>query len=196
MSSLIQEVQEYGEGGDTGDEDLRAIQKLYSAEINFDNFDVVKVIGRGSYAKVYLIKKWLVESENPEYYALKVLKKKALYDKNLLHHTLQERKVLLGVKHPFVVSLHYAFQSPERIYFVLDYVNGGELFYHLRKKVRFSEKETRFYAAELILALEHLHSMGFIYRDIKPENILIDCDGHLKLTDFGLSKSVGNEGQD
>ena len=88
MSSLIQEVQEYGEGGDTGDEDLREIQKLYSAEINFDNFDVVKVIGRGSYAKVYLIKKWLVESENPEYYALKVLKKKALYDKNLLHHTL------------------------------------------------------------------------------------------------------------
>lgn len=88
MSSLIQEVQEYGEGGDAGDEDLRAIQKLYSAEINFDNFDVVKVIGRGSYAKVYLIKKWLVESENPEYYALKVLKKKALYDKNLLHHTL------------------------------------------------------------------------------------------------------------
>ena len=102
--------------------------------------------------------------------------------------------MLLGVNHPFVVSLHYAFQSPERVFFVLDYVNGGELFYHLRKKIRFNEKETRFYAAELILALEHLHEMGFIYRDIKPENILLDSEGHLKLTDFGLSKALGNEG--
>ena len=110
-----------------------------------------------------------------------------------MHHTLCERQVLLGSKHPFVVSLHYAFQSPERIYFVLDYVNGGELFYHLRKKVRFSEKETRFYAAELILALDHLHELGFIYRDIKPENILLDSQGHLKLTDFGLSKAVGED---
>ena len=72
----------------------------------------------------------------------------------------------------------------------MDYVNGGELFYHLRKKIRFSEKETKFFAAELILALDHLHSMGFIYRDIKPENILLDSDGHLKITDFGLSKAL------
>jgi len=95
------------------------------------------------------------------------------------------------VKHPFVVGLHYAFQSPERIYFVLDYVNGGELFSHLRKKIRFSEKETRFYAAELILALNHIHEMGFIYRDLKPENVLLDSNGHVKITDFGLSKAVG-----
>ena len=101
--------------------------------------------------------------------------------------------MLLGVKHPFVVSLHYAFQSPERIYFVLDFVNGGELFYHLRKKVRFTESQIKFYAAELILALDHLHNMGFIYRDIKPENILLDGDGHVKLTDFGLSKAVGDD---
>ncbi len=99
---------------------------------------------------------------------------------------------MLGVNHPFVVSLHYAFQSPERIFFVLDYANGGELFSHLRKKVRFTENETRIYAAELILALDHLHQMGFIYRDIKPENVLLDSDGHLKITDFGLSKAVGN----
>ncbi len=101
--------------------------------------------------------------------------------------------MLLGVKHPFVVSLHYAFQSPERIYFVLDFVNGGELFYHLRKKVRYTESKIKFYAAELILALDHLHNMGFIYRDIKPENILLDGDGHVKLTDFGLSKAVGDD---
>ena len=96
------------------------------------------------------------------------------------------------MNHPFVVSLHYAFQSPERIFFVLDYANGGELFSHLRKKGRFLEKETSFYAAELILALDHLHEMGFIYRDIKPENILLDSEGHVKITDFGLSKAVGN----
>lgn len=104
--------------------------------------------------------------------------------------------MLLGASHPFLVSLHYAFQSPERIFFILDYVNGGELFYHLRKKIRFTEKETKFYAAELILALDHLHSLGFVYRDIKPENILLDSEGHLKLTDFGLSKALGNEAQD
>ena len=75
---------------------------------------------------------------------------------------------------------------------MLDYANGGELFSHLRKKVRFTENETRIYAAELILALDHLHQMGFIYRDIKPENVLLDSDGHLKITDFGLSKAVGN----
>lgn len=77
---------------------------------------------------------------------------------------------------------------------MLDFVNGGELFYHLRKNIRFTESQTKFYAAELILALDHLHKMGFIYRDIKPENILLDSEGHLKLTDFGLSKSVGNQG--
>ena len=91
-----------------------------------------------------------------------------------------------------MISLHYAFQSPERIFFVLDYANGGELFSHLRKKVRLSEKDTRIYAAELVLALDHLHEMGFIYRDIKPENIILDSEGHLKITDFGLSKAVGN----
>jgi serine/threonine protein kinase len=78
------------------------------------------------------------------------------------------------VRHPFIVSLHYAFQTPERLYFVLDYLNGGDLFYHMRKKGRFNEKEARFYAAELILAIEHLHSLGFVYRDLKPENILLD----------------------
>lgn len=89
--------------------------------------------------------------------------------------------------------MHYAFQSPNRLYFVLDYVNGGDLFHHLRKKVRFTEKEVKFFAAEVILALEYLHEKGFIYRDLKPENILVTSDGHLKLTDFGLSKEITDE---
>jgi serine/threonine protein kinase len=107
-----------------------------------------------------------------------------------VHHTALERQILLEVKHPFIVEMHYAFQSPDRFFFALDYVNGGDLHHHLRKKSRFSEKEARFYACELILALDYLHERGFIYRDLKPENILLDSEGHVKLTDFGLSRQL------
>ena len=89
---------------------------------------------------------------------------------------------------PFIVNMYYAFQTPDKLYFVMDFLNGGELFYHLRKEKKFNEERIRFYAAQIILALESLHDQGIIYRDLKPENILIDYDGYLKLTDFGLSK--------
>ena len=92
------------------------------------------------------------------------------------------------ITHPFVVKLHYAFQSNECLYFVTDFLNGGELFFHLCNEIRFSEDRARFYAAEIVLALAHLHENGIIYRDLKPENVLLDFEGHLKLTDFGLSK--------
>jgi serine/threonine protein kinase len=86
------------------------------------------------------------------------------------------------------VKLHYAFQSDNNLYFIIDFLNGGELYYHLRREQRFSEERTKFYAAEILLALECLHQNGVIYRDLKPENILIDKEGHIKITDFGLSK--------
>lgn len=91
--------------------------------------------------------------------------------------------------------MHYAFQTPERLYFALDFVNGGDMFFHLRKKGRLTENEARFYICEIILALEHLHKQGFIYRDLKPENILIGSDGHIKIADFGLSKHLGTDGK-
>ena len=93
------------------------------------------------------------------------------------------------IDHPFIVKLHFAFQTPAKVYLVMDFVNGGELFFHLKREGRFSEDRVRFYAAECVLALEHLHSRGIIYRDLKPENILLDAEGHVKLTDFGLSKT-------
>ena len=86
------------------------------------------------------------------------------------------------------MKLHYAFQNSEKLYFVIDFLNGGELFWHLRREQRFSEERSKFYAAEILIALECLHSNGVIYRDLKPENVLLDTHGHLKLTDFGLSK--------
>jgi serine/threonine protein kinase len=96
--------------------------------------------------------------------------------------------ILERLTHPFIVKLHFAFQTPERLYFGIDFLNGGELFFHLRKENRFSEERSRFYAAEIVLALECLHENGILYRDLKPENVILDSEGHIKLTDFGLSK--------
>ena len=89
---------------------------------------------------------------------------------------------------PFIIKLYYAFQSDTRLFFITDFLNGGELFYHLRKDKKFSEKRACFYAAQLVEALRILHDNGIIYRDLKPENVLLDCDGNLKIIDFGLSK--------
>ncbi len=92
------------------------------------------------------------------------------------------------VRHPFIVSLHYAFQTAGKVYLVMDFLPGGQLLFHLRKEAMFSEAIVRFYAAEILLAIEHLHTLGVIHRDLKPENILMDADGHVCITDFGLSK--------
>ena len=121
-------------------------------------------------------------------YALKVLRKALVKERNQVEHTKAERDILARADHPFVVGLHYAFQSATKLYLVLDYCPGGELFGHLQRVRRMSEDHARLYLAEIVLALEHLHSMGVVYRDLKPENILIDAGGHLRLADFGLSK--------
>merc|ERR1711904_287604 len=98
------------------------------------------------------------------------------------------RNVLVRATHPFIVNLEYAFQTPKKLYFVLEYCPGGELFFHLSRAGRFSEGRCRFYASELLLAIQYMHSLNIIYRDLKPENVLLDAQGHAKLTDFGLSK--------
>uniref|UniRef100_A0A8C9UHP0 non-specific serine/threonine protein kinase n=6 Tax=Passeroidea TaxID=175121 RepID=A0A8C9UHP0_SERCA len=105
-----------------------------------------------------------------------------------------ERDILVEVNHPFIVKLHYAFQTEGKLYLILDFLRGGDLFTRLSKEVMFTEDDVKFYLAELALALDHLHSLGIIYRDLKPENILLDEEGHIKLTDFGLSKeSIDHE---
>lgn len=121
-------------------------------------------------------------------YAIKTLKKDFIIRTNQVTNTKIERDIMQQITHPFVVKLHFAFQSSDCLYFVTDFLNGGELFFHLCNEIRFSEDRARFYAAEIVLALDHLHKNGIIYRDLKPENVLLDSEGHLKLTDFGLSK--------
>jgi serum/glucocorticoid-regulated kinase 2 len=120
---------------------------------------------------------------------MKILKKTHLVKRRQIERTRTERKVLSVVNHPFIMKLHYAFQSDDKLYLVLDYCPGGELFFHLSRFRRFPERVARFYAAELLLAIGHLHKRGIIYRDLKPENVLLDADGHVKLGDFGLAKA-------
>ncbi len=122
-------------------------------------------------------------------FAMKMLRKTHLLKRGQIERTRTERRVLAKVNHPFIMKLHFAFQSDEKLFLVLDYCAGGELFFHLSRHRRFPEHYTRFYTAELLLALGHLHSHGIIYRDLKPENILLDSDGHVKLGDFGLAKT-------
>merc|ERR1719282_2105210 len=145
----------------------------------------MKVIGKGSYGKVMLVRH---KDEQDSVYAMKMLRKENVIKRNQVEHTKTERNVLETVSHPFIVVLHYAFQTPKKLYFVLEYCPGGELFFHLSRAGRFSEGRCRFYSSEILLAIEYLHKLNIIYRDLKPENILLDADGHVKLTDFGLSK--------
>uniref|UniRef100_H0WZM2 non-specific serine/threonine protein kinase n=1 Tax=Otolemur garnettii TaxID=30611 RepID=H0WZM2_OTOGA len=155
-------------------------------------FELLKVLGQGSFGKVSLVRK-KTGPDAGQLYAMKVLKKASLKVQDRVR-TKVERDILVEVNHPFIVKLHYAFQTEGKLYLILDFLRGGDVFTRLSKKVLFTEEDVKFYLAELALALDHLHQLGIVYRDLKPENILLDEIGYIKLTDFGLSKeSVDQE---
>lgn len=152
------------------------------------HFELLKVLGEGSFGKVFLVRK-ITAPDSGILYAMKVLRKATLKVRDR-ERTKMERNILASINHPFIVRLHYAFQTEGKLYLVLDFLRGGDLFGRLAKEIMFTEEDVKFYMAELVLALDHLHSLGIIYRDLKPENILLDYDGHIALTDFGLSKEA------
>nr|XP_022919952.1 ribosomal protein S6 kinase 2 beta isoform X1 [Onthophagus taurus] len=156
-------------------------------------FILLKVLGEGSFGKVFLVKK-VMGADTGTLYAMKVLKKATLKVRDR-YRSKMERNILVDVEHPFIVKLHYAFQTEGKLYLILDFLRGGDLFSRLTKEVMFTEEDVKFYLAELALALSHLHSLGIIYRDLKPENVLLDSEGHIALTDFGLSKLPVEEGK-
>jgi len=159
----------------------------FDDKLTVADFDLLKIVGKGAFGKVMLVRKKKAADQGAVY-AMKVLKKDVIAAKGQIEHTKAERDILFEVRHPYIVRLRYAFQSEDKLYLVTDYYNGGTLFYHLRKSRHFPEERAKFYAAELLSALEHLHSLNIIYRDLKLENVLMDHLGHLALTDFGLSK--------
>ncbi|KAL7329129.1 cAMP-dependent protein kinase catalytic subunit [Mucor circinelloides] len=154
--------------------------------LSLDDFIIKQTVGTGSSARVHLAK----SKVNDKYYAIKAISKKDLVSKRQIEHANNERDILGSVSHPFLVKLWGSFQSESHVFLVMDYVPGGELFRQLRKQKAFTEDEARFYAAEVVLAIEYLHSINVAYRDLKPENILIDRQGHIKITDFGFAKRV------
>jgi serine/threonine protein kinase len=149
-----------------------------------DDYSMLKVLGKGSFGKVLLVKK----KRDDQLYAMKILSKSNLIIRKQVAHTRAERNVLGNAGSPFIVSMHAAFQSNEKLYLVLDYCPGGELFFHLSRAGKFPERVAQFYTGELVLALEYLHGQNIVYRDMKPENVLLDEQGHVKLADFGLAK--------
>ncbi|XP_056618451.1 serine/threonine-protein kinase Sgk2b [Triplophysa dalaica] len=166
-------------------------EELHS-RVSAADFDYLRVIGTGSFGKVFLAK----HRENGTHYAVKVLQKHIILSRKEERHVMCEHRVLLKTfNHPFLVKLHFSFQTKDRLYLVLDYACGGELFYHLQRELVFCEPRARFYAAEMASALGYLHSLNIVYRDLKPENILLDSAGHVVLTDFGLCKE-GVAGRD
>jgi RAC serine/threonine-protein kinase len=160
-------------------------------KVTVDDFRKVKVVGKGAFGKVFLVKK----KDTSQVFAMKVLNKKDIKERDEIEHTLAEKSVLSKVKHPFLANLHFSFQSETSLYFIMDFINGGEVFHHLSNEGCFSEERSKFYTAEILLGLEYLHKNGVVYRDLKPENLLLNYQGHVVITDFGLSKEglVSNE---
>ncbi|KAJ9577924.1 hypothetical protein L9F63_025215, partial [Diploptera punctata] len=170
-----QSVQNNKDDNETHEFELKEVTKEGHDKADPGQFELLKVLGQGSFGKVFLVRK-VVGKDSGTLYAMKVLKKATLKVRDRMR-TKTERNILVDVQHPFIVRLHYAFQTEGKLYLILDFLRGGDLFSRLSQEVMFTEEDVKFYLAELALALDHIHSLGIIYRDLKPENILLDADG-------------------
>ncbi|GFT07041.1 atypical protein kinase C [Nephila pilipes] len=154
-------------------------------QYTLDDFDLLRVIGRGSYAKVLMVEL----RSTKRVYAMKVIKKELVSDEEDIDWIQTEKHVFeTASNYPFLVGLHSCFQTPSRLFFVIEFVRGGDLMYHMQRQRRLPEEHARFYSAEISLALNYLHERGIIYRDLKLDNVLLDHEGHIKLTDYGMCK--------
>lgn len=152
--------------------------------MEYSDLERIKTLGTGAFGRVVLMK----HTKSMKFYAMKVLEKEKVVKMKQVEHTLYEKRILEAIRFPFTVSMEFSFKDNSYIYFVMPFVTGGEMFTHLRRMGKFEEPLAKFYASQVILALEYLHFCSLVYRDLKPENILIDRTGYLKITDFGFCK--------
>lgn len=157
-----------------------------------NDFDLLRVVGQGAFGKVFQVRK----RDTGEVFAMKVMRKNRILERQHGEYVRAERDALTAVVHPYIVTLRYSFQTPTKLYLVLDFINGGHLFFQLYRAGTFDQPLARLYTAELVLAVAHLHSLGFVHRDLKPENVLLDSHGHIRVTDFGLAKGNMSDAED
>ncbi|KAL5722441.1 non-specific serine/threonine protein kinase [Ranunculus cassubicifolius] len=174
----------------SSDEEEKQVEK----KLGPGDFEILRVVGIGAFGKVFQVrrKEGLDDGglRDDGIYAMKVMRKDVIIKKNHVDYMRAERDILTKVVHPFIVQLQCSFQTKSKLYLILDFINGGHLFYHLYRQGIFSEEQARVYTAEIVSAVCHLHKNGIVHRDLKPENILMDTDGHVMLTDFGLAKEI------
>ena len=151
--------------------------------VNYNDFEIIKVIGRGFIGKILLVK----YKKDGKYYAMKMMRKDQIISEELQDNILLEKNILIESQNEFILSLSFFFQTKERIYFITPFIKGGDLYHKLKKDKFLKEDLVKFYSAQIIIALQYLHDLGIAYRDLKPENILLNEDGYIKLCDFGAS---------
>ena len=168
------------------DSSLRSL--VEGRELKLSDFDLRATVGTGTFGRVRIVKLKSDMSRTP--FALKMLKKSEVIRLKQVEHVKSEKDILLSIEHPFIVTLVAAFQDEKRLYMLMEFVNGGELFSYLRRQGRLPIDAARFYAAEIVSAFSYMHERNIVYRDLKPENLLLDSKGHIKITDFGFAKVI------
>ena len=171
--------------------DIELDSQPLNIKVTYEDFEAIKLLGRGSFGEVLLVRL----KANKKVYAMKILNKSLLKIRKQQTHTKTERDLMVKINCPFIVDIKSAFQDISKLYIVSEFMQGGDMFFHLHdgKIIIFNNDKARFYVMELVLALEALHKNNMVYRDLKPENILLDAKGHVKITDFGLSKILETE---
>lgn len=166
------------------------VHKGKNESAKLEDFEIVRIVGKGTFGKVFQVK----HTKTGKIYAMKCIRKDVVLENEQMDSLKLEKDILYNIDHPFIVGMEYVFQNSVRIFFLMDFIEGGELFRHLVKVRRFPEEQARFMIAQVAIALGHLHEQKIVYRDLKPENVLFNKDGYLLLADFGLATKV-NDGE-